>query len=152
MAQVEWVEVRDGTQAIGAVGFIGNEAVIIASYFEGADANRDGHVSVSEWLVSKNPFFGLERYNLTLVAQTAKYQESILMRDANFVNWANQMYLNFASQLVRDGIYATYFRMPVARGAGALASMLTRSKVKEFLIKKGVEAAVEKAFKEAVGG
>lgn len=152
MAQVEWVEVRDGTQAIGAVGFLGNEAVIIASYFEGNDFNRDGSVSVGEWLLAKASPVGLERNNINLVAQTAKYQDSVLMRDAGFANWANQMFLDFARQMVRDGIYSAYFRIPVARGAGALASALTRSKVKEFVIKKGVESAVEQAFKAAVGG
>lgn len=152
MAQVEWVEVRDGAQAIGAVGFLGNEAVIIASYFEAADGNLDGQVSVGEWLTFKLSPIGLEKVNLNRVAQAAKYQEAILMRDANFHIWANQMFLNFASQMVRDGIYASYFRIPVARGAGALASALTRSKVKEFLVKKGLESAVEQAFKAAVGG
>jgi hypothetical protein len=152
MSQIEWIEVREFEKPIGAVGFLNHEAVIIASYFVDADANQDGRVSMGEWLVYNNPLISLQGRYLATVAKVASLQIDVIMRDASIGIWANQLFLTFAAQAVSDGFYAAYFRMPVSRGAGVLAGALVRGRIKQFVVKKAAEAAVKKAFDEAVRG
>ncbi|MDD7972870.1 hypothetical protein [Roseinatronobacter alkalisoli] len=139
-----------GTEPIGAVGFIGNNAVIVISFFDDYDGNKDGRVSWGEWAAAKLSPLSLKNKSVVEVAMAGRYDVGILSRDPSFNQMAMQMFQNFASGLIADGIYAAYFARGVRMGAGAAAVMITNSKVKQFVIRKGFEKAVKEAFDASV--
>jgi hypothetical protein len=49
---LDWYVVKGSRgKPIGALGFLDNEVVVIASFYDDRDANRDGRVSVPEYVV-----------------------------------------------------------------------------------------------------
>lgn len=145
--QIDWMIVKGlGDKPIGAVGFIGNDAVAIASFFADADGNQDGNVSWGEWIAYKISPLSIEGYAVVQVAMAAKYDLDILSRDASVADMANKMFLNFASGLVAQGIYVAYFSRGVSAVGGGIASKITSDMIKGFVIRKGFEAAVKRAF------
>lgn len=154
MAKVSWHVVSgltaNGTAPIGALGFIGNDVACVVSFFDDADGNKDGKVSWGERIAFKISPLSLKNKSVVEVAMQARYDIDVLSRDPSFHQMAMKMYLNFAQGLVVDGVYAVYFSRGIKAGAGALAVSLTSNKIKQFVIRKGFEKAVESAFKEAV--
>ena len=150
MAKIDWFEVKEFSKGIGAVGIMGSDACVLVSYFEDLDGDRSGKVSWGEWVAGKVSPFSLEGYATTQVAMAARFDLRILERDPSFHDMANKMFLNFAHGLVMDGIYAAYFSRGVSLVGGGAAKLITQGMVKEFVVKKGFEAAVKKAFMAGV--
>ena len=149
---IDWIVVKDfANREIGAVGFIGNTASIVASFYDDADGNMDGEVSMGEWVASKISPISLKGIGVTRVAMAGRYQMDILTRDAGFNNMAMNLYLNFAKGLVADGIYTVYFSRGVSSVAKGIAGRAATGMVKQFVIKKGMQKAVKEAYKAGVG-
>jgi len=149
MPKLDWIAVQDAfdkKKDIGAVGFVGNDIVTIVSFYDAADANRDGEVSWGEWLVSKNPIISTDGINITEVCQAAKYDMRILQRDASIIDMANKQFMEFATGLVMDGVYAVYFSRGVKMAGGAVAKTITKSMVKQMIIRKGFEKVAKEAY------
>ena len=145
----EWIAVQDFSQkTIGAVGFIGNNAVSVVAFFDDTDGNKDGKISTGEWLGSK--VFDLSGKAVTEVAMRARWYPSIITRDFGFDQMAKKMYFNFAGGLVAQGIYKVYFGRGVKLIGGGIAKKITSSMVKQIVIRKGFEKAAKKAFMSAV--
>ena len=81
----------------------------------------------------------------------ARVQMNIIERDPSFNQIAMSMFLSLASGLIAQGVYKAYFSQPVSLIGSSLASMITSSMIKQFVIRKGFEAAVKKAFMKGVG-
>jgi hypothetical protein len=150
MTTIQWKEVRSwGNRAIGAVGLVGDEVVVIVSYYEDADGNMDGKVSWGERLASMVSPIRVGGSGITRVAVQAAADPDIVERDPGFRDQANQLFMGFAKQAVSDGIYAAYFSRAVGQGSGAIARGVIAGSIKQFIVKKGMEATVKKAFREA---
>lgn len=146
-SKLDWVLVHKfGSEPIGAVGFLGNDAVSVVAFFDDKDGNSDGKVSIGERLAAMLSPISLEGRNVTEVAMQAKYDLDILQRDASFANMATKLFLNFARGLVLDGIYAVYFSRGVKMSGKGIAKYIGGGTVKEFVIRKGFEKSVKEAF------
>ena len=147
---IEWVQItKFGKDPIGAVGFVDGKAAVVVAFHDDLDGNKDGKVGWGEWIAGKVSPISVEGKAVTEVAMQARYDMEVLKRDAGFAQMAAKLYLNFARGLVIDGIYATYFARPVKMLAGGVAKTVVAGKVKEMVIKKGMETAVRAAFNEA---
>ncbi|KAG1648227.1 Protein ClpV1 [Nymphon striatum] len=145
--KLEWMLVHKfGDAPIGAVGFLGNDAVSVVAFYDDKDGNSDGKVSIGERLAAMLSPISLEGRNVTEVAMQAKYDLDILQRDASFANMATKLFLNFARGLVLDGIYAVYFSRGVKMSGKGIAKYIGGGTVKEFVIRKGFEKSVKEAF------
>ena len=144
---IEWVAVKKfGPKPIGAVGFIGHDAVTIVAFFDDLDGNRDGKVGWGEWVVSKISPISIEGRNVAEVAMQGRVEPDIILRDDNFPQLAANIFLGFASGLVLQGYYAAYFARPVSLIGGGIAKRITSGMVKELVVRKGFETVVKKAF------
>ena len=149
---IDWIVVKGhGDREIGAVGFIGNTASVVASFYEDADGDMDGKVSTTEWVVSKISPIGVGGIGVTRVAMAGRYQMNIMTRDAGFNQMAMNIFSSFATGLVADGVYAVYFSRGVSSVAKGIAGRAATGMVKQFAIKKGMEKAVKEAYKSGVG-
>ncbi|MDF3416138.1 hypothetical protein HKX54_16320 [Sulfitobacter sp. M57] len=145
--KMEWVLVQKyGTEPIGAVGFIGKDAVSVVAFFDDRDGNSDGKISIGERLAAMLSPISIEGRNVVEVAMQARYDLDILQRDASFGNMASKMFLNFARGLVLDGVYAVYFARGVKMTGKGIAKYIGGGTVKEFAVRKGFEKAVKEAF------
>lgn len=151
---ISWCVVKgltsNGTEPIGAVGFLGNDAVIVISFFDDLDGNKDGKVSLGERIAGRLSPISLKNKSVVEVAMAARNEIDIIMRDPSFRQMSAQMFQSFAAGMIADGIFAAYFARGVRMGAGAAAVMVTNSKVKQFVIRKGFEKAVKAAFEASV--
>jgi hypothetical protein len=145
---IDWIAVEK-FKLIGAVGFIGEDAVAIAAFYEDTDANKDGKVSWDEWVGSKL-LFDLRGTKVTEVAMQARFQMNIIERDPSFNQIAMSMFLCLASGLIAQGVYKAYFSQPVSLIGSSLASIITSNMIKQFVIRKGFEAAVKRTFMKGV--
>lgn len=144
--KIEWIAVRKfKPEPIGAIGFIGNNIVAVASFFDDADGNQDGTVSVGEWAASKL-MFNLSGMAVTEVAMQARVQMDIVTRDASIQQIAAGMFSSFAAGLIAQGIYTAYFARGVSMISGGVATRIGGGMVKQLVIRKGFEAAVKQAF------
>ena len=149
MPKLDWIAVQDAfdkKKDIGAVGFVGNDIVTIVSFYDAADANRDGEVSWGEWLVSKNPIISTDGINITEVCQAAKYDMRILQRDASIIDMANKQFMEFATGLVMDGVYAVYFFLVVL---SVIWLAVTLSQIARVLDEKGDEVHAQLLSQDA---
>lgn len=150
--EMEWIPiVKFGKEPIGAVGFLGNDAVAVVAFYDDRDGNKDGKVSWGEAIAAALSPISVEGSAVTEVAMQARIETKILMRDPSFSQMAANMFANFARGLVLDGIYAVYFSRGVKMAGGGIARTITKNMVKEFVIKKGFEKAVKEAFKATTG-
>jgi hypothetical protein len=147
---MDWIAVEKFSKLIGAVGFIDNDAVAVAAFYDDADADKDGKVSTGEWIGSKI-LFNVHGMAVTEVAMQARVELDIVGRDPNFNAMALKMFVNFAQGLIAQGIYITYFSRGVSLAGSGLASTLTSSMIKQLVIRKGFESAVKKVFMKGVG-
>ncbi|MDO5622774.1 MAG: hypothetical protein Q4G24_15070 [Paracoccus sp. (in: a-proteobacteria)] len=152
MSRLDWIEVTKGGQPIGAVGFLDNDAVIVAAFFDDRDSNKDGKVSGGEWVKSKIPLLGEEGSAVTEVAMTARLDLDVIMRDPGFGQMAGQMFAQFGTSLVMEGFWTVYFSRGVKMTARGVAKTLTKNQIKQFVIRKGAEQAVRKAVEAMAGG
>lgn len=150
MADIDWRIVRGhGSKDIGAIGFIGNEAVVVAAFYDDRDGDKDGKVSLGEKFAAMVFPIRIDGMNIAQVARQAASDPDLVVRDPNLRTMANNLFMNFAKRAVTDGIYAVYFRPAVSGASGGVASALVRGKVKQFVVKKSAETAVKKAFQKA---
>ncbi len=148
---IDWVLIKKWKpEPIGAIGFIGNDAVMVVAFFDDRDGNQDGKVTWGEKAAYFISPFSLEGMAITEVAMQARVEMDVVMRDPSFQRMASNMFLSFAEGLVKDGIYAVYFSRGVKMAGAGLAKTITTGMVKQFVVKKGFEAAVKAAFKGAV--
>ena len=151
MSELDWMIVRGhGNKGIGAVGFIGDEAVIITAFFDDKDGNMDGKVSIGE-RIGASFLGGLKGKALATVGMQARADPDILMRDTNVYSMGAKLFVNFAQKMAKEGLYAAYFRMPISMGSGAAAKMIVSGTIKQFAVKKTAEAAVGKAIRSSMG-
>jgi hypothetical protein len=150
MSQIEWIVIEGlGNKQIGAIGFIGRQAVVVASFYEDFDGNQDGKVSWGEWIVGKASPLGIKGKAVVEVAMAARYDMRVLERDPSFQQEAAQMFLKFAQGLVADGLYAVYFSRGVGAIAKPIAGRITSDIVKQFVIRKGMEKTVKALYDQA---
>lgn len=149
---LSWVVIKDFTnKEIGAIGFIGNKAAVVASFYADADGNMDGTVSTTELIVSKISPIGVGGIGVTRVAMAARHEMDVVLRDPNFNEMAMNIFSKFATGLVADGVYTVYFSRGVSSVAKGIAGRAATGMVKQFAIKKGMEKAVKEAYKSGVG-
>ncbi|MCK9543477.1 MAG: hypothetical protein M0R03_15760 [Novosphingobium sp.] len=147
---LEWKIVRDSwnRKPIGAVGFLGDEIATIVAFHDDKDANEDGTVEAHERFLS---LFSMKGRAVAKVASHAYADPDILMRDSSISQWRGKLLTAFASGLIVEGIYKSYFAFGISRAAGALAGAVTSNTIKSYVIKKSLEKTVEKAYKASMG-
>ena len=87
---------------------------------------------------------------VTEVAMAARVNMDVVMKDPSFQREAAGMFVKFANSLIVDGVYAVYFSRLVGMGAGALSKKLVGGTIKQFVVRKGMEAVAGKAIKGAI--
>lgn len=147
---LEWMIVRNGVKDIGAIGFLGNDAVAVVSFFDDRDWNEDGQISLKEHIGGYLPLFGKKGRAIAKVAVQAYLSNpDIASRDPTLRVMAGKFWTKFAFDLIREGVYIVYFQRGVkAIGRGG-AAVITASRVKQLVIRKGFEKAAKAAFDEA---
>lgn len=149
----DWIVVSDFTgKQIGMVGFLGNDAVAIATFYDARDANKDGKVSWGEWGAAKLSPIGLGNMAVAEVAMAGRSEMRITQRDPSYMQMSAQIYTSFAAGMVMDGIWTAYFRPGVKAVAGGVAKTVTNSMIKQMIIRKGFEAAAKSAFERTTRG
>ena len=152
MSEIDWMPVKNNAnKVIGAVGFIGDEAVIIASLFDDRDLDQDGKVSFGEKVKSLIPLIGSDGAALAEVGKYAAHDMDLMMRDTQIRAFGYKQFTAYANNLIREGIYITYFQRPISIGSGTLASHVTTGVIKQIAVKQTAKAAVGKAMKSALG-
>ncbi|MGH1330360.1 MAG: hypothetical protein ACRBBK_05715 [Paracoccaceae bacterium] len=152
MSEIEWISIKKfKPEPIGAIGFIGNDAVAVIAFYDDADGNKDGKVSLGEKIISKISPISLDGSAVVEVAMQARVDMDVIMRDPSFSKMAANMYLNFAKGLIADGIYAAYFGRGVKMTGKGIAKIVTSGMVKQLVVRKGFEKAVREAFDSATG-
>ncbi len=146
---IEWIVINRFGKQIGAIGFIGNTAAVVAAFYDDFDANKDGKVGWGERIAGKL-FLPLQGSSITEVAMQALGDPDIIERDPSFKNVAMNFFLNFAKGLILDGIYKVYFSGGVTGIVKPIAGRLASNIVAQFAIRKGMEGAVKKAYNEVV--
>ncbi len=150
--QIEWVSITKwGDEPIGAIGFIGNDAVAVVAFFDDKDGNKDGKISVGERIGAFLSPVSIEGSNVVEVAMQARVDIDVILRDGSFPQAAAQMFASFGAGLVIEGAYAVYFKPGVSMVGKGVAKKITEGMVKEFVVRKGFEAAVKKAVLSGAG-
>lgn len=135
---------------IGQIGFLGNKAVIIVSYYDEYDTDKDGSVGLGEWMASIifDSAGLLKNEQFTKVAMTARLNPKVLSIDSGFYQKANNIYLSFASGMLMSGIYEVYLSQAVASAASLVGRRIIGNNLtRKYLIEKGAEKAVEEVLK-----
>jgi hypothetical protein len=89
MSEIEWVSITKFKPApIGAIGFIGNDAVAVISFFDDADGNKDGKVSLGEKIISKISPISVDGMGIAEVAMQARVEMDVILRDPSFSQMA----------------------------------------------------------------
>lgn len=148
----EWIIINDpldNTKQIGAIGFLNGKATVVASFYESSDGNRDGSTGWGEWAAFKLSPLSLDNMAVTEVAMAAKHDMRVLRKDAGFVQMANNLFTSFATGLIADGIYAVYFSRGISGAAKGIAGVVVQGTVKQFVVRKGMETAVKRAYQSA---
>jgi hypothetical protein len=142
---MEWKIVRNSwtNKPIGAVGFVGDEVAVIASFYEDKDFNEDGEIDLKEKFLM---MFSMKGRAIASVATHAYADPDILIRDPSFGAMRGEALTTFAAGLVAEGVYKVYFSRAVGTAAGAVAGQITQNAVKAFIIKKTLASAVKKAY------
>ena len=146
---MEWMIVNDSwtKQPIGALGYIDNQIAVVSAFYADKDGNRDGKISWGE----KFSLFSLKGKAITEVLSQACADPEILMRDPGLYELRGKATVEFARGMIQEGVYKVYFSSEVSMAAGAIAAQLATSAVAQFVIKKGMEEAVQKAYEMTIG-
>jgi hypothetical protein len=151
MSKMDWQIVRhsQSRKSIGAVGFIGDKIAIIAAFYEDKDHNHDGQVQMKERFVF--PLFSFKGKAVAEVAQHAFADPDIFMRDPSIYNIRGKALSQFGASMTKEAVYKIYFSTMIKVGVGRLVAELGTNTVKAFIIKNGLDKAVEAAYKKSVG-
>jgi hypothetical protein len=145
--RLEWVIVKDFAQReIGAIGFVGGKAAVITTFYDHRDGNKDGSVSGFEKLGAYLSPFDLESRAVVEVAMAAATNTEVIRRDTSFGQTANNLFLGFARDMVKEAVYKVYFSQCVGSLAKSVAGAMTKNLVKQFVIRKGMEKAVKEIY------
>lgn len=145
--EIEWIVVNNGVsnRPIGAVGFIDNRLAIIGTFYADRDADYDGKVGVGEYLGSM--LFSQDGRALAEVAGEASVTPEILLKDADaIVELANKTMMSHFVRMTGDAAYNVYFKRGIGALAKPLAAKMVSGAFKQFLVRKGMEAAVKRAY------
>jgi hypothetical protein len=150
---IEWVPVTGNTgRRIGAVGFIGERVAVAVAFYDDADADQDGSVSLAERAVAT--LFGrivsLKGKAITEVVMAARNDPDIMIRDPSYRTEAAKQFLDFATGLVFDALYTVYFSRGVKSLATGTAGLVADGVVRQYVIRKGMEKAVKAAYDAAI--
>lgn len=147
---IDWVIVKDSwnRKPIGALGYLDGKVAVVTAFFDDKDANKDGKVGLAERVFSFGPMQGRA---VAEVVNQAYADPDILMRDPTLTQLRGQLTVQFAAGLIAEGIYKAWFSVGIGRVAGALAGTITHNAVKAFVVKKGMEKAVEAAYRASMG-
>jgi hypothetical protein len=149
---LDWYIVEGlGARRIGALGFLGDEVVIITAFYDDRDGNRDGSVSIPERVVYFLSPLKTKGSAIVDVAMAARDDVEVSGRDPEFYQMANILFLRYARGLVTDGAYTAWMGVAIGMATGAVSKELATGMVKQFVIKKGMEAPVKAALKKAMG-
>lgn len=147
----EWVIIRDHHQRdIGAVGFIDSRAVIIVAFYDDADANKDRELSFAERAAYHLSPVSMRDSALVEVALAARTNPEVLGRDIGFSDVALDLFMNFTRGALVDAAYAAYLSASVGNAAAPVAGRLASDLVRQYVIRKGMEAAVHHVFNTVV--
>lgn len=150
MSGFDWVLVQDlSGRDIGAVGFIGDDAVAIASFFDGRDADKDGKVSMTERVVSALSPFGLGGSAIAEVAMQGRHNDLVTSRDPSYFRMSANIFANYAANMAMDAVWSVYFKRGVRAAGGGVARVITDNMVKQVVIRKGFERVAREAFEKA---
>jgi len=148
---IDWVVVKDDAQRpIGALGFIGKNVAVITAFHDDRDGNMDGRVSWGEAVVAFMSPIRLDGSAVTAVAMAARNDLDILERDSSFRQEGARMFVAFASGLIKDGLYTIYFSRAVSAAGASIAARTVDGLVKQFVVRKGFDAAVKNAYNRAM--
>lgn len=150
--KVVWVQILNRTKKpIGAIGILGQKIAAIVAFYKDEDVNKDGKVSWGEWAAFKISPFRSDGMAVAEVVTMAKTNVHVLRLAPNDLrNMSNKVLLSLVSGLLKDGIYAAYFNAGASMICGGVAKKLTSGMIKEFVVQKGLEEAVKKAFRGIV--
>ena len=143
---MEWVEVYHSftKKLIGAVGFLDNKIAVIVAFYEDKDWNHDGRLSAKERVFS---VFALKGKAIAEVASQAYADPDILERDPSLGELRGKFLTQFATGLIVDAVYISYLSLGVSKLAGVAAAGLAESPIAQFVVKKGMEAAVKDFYR-----
>lgn len=146
-AKFDWVIVSDRSgRDIGAVGFIDDQAVAIASFFDSRDANKDGKVGLAERVVSAVSPFSLDGAAIAEVAMQGRANPLIVERDPSYFGMSANIFAGFAQSMVVDAVWSVYFKRGVRAAGTGVARVITDNMVKQVVIRKGLERVAREAF------
>ncbi|MEK7725184.1 MAG: hypothetical protein AAB336_12585, partial [Acidobacteriota bacterium] len=57
---IDWMVVERFGKQIGAIGFIGDSAVVVVAFYDDYDADKNGKVGWGEWTIGKLSPIGLK--------------------------------------------------------------------------------------------
>lgn len=149
---IDWVTIGSAysSKNIGAIGFVDDTAVVAVSFFEDADWNQDGQINTAERLGSRMPLvktlFFRQGRAITEVLMAARGDMDVRLRDTTFNDVAVRGFTDFATSLVFDGLYVVYFSRSVKLGVSEVAKSVTDNVVKQYLVRKGMEKLVKRAY------
>lgn len=148
----DWIVVQDyAGRDIGMIGFVGEDAVAIATFFDGRDANQDGKVSVAEWLVSTASFNTLKDRSVAAVAMAARHNSLVTSRDPSFDSYGKTVFTSFAAAMGMEAVWMAYFKPGVSALGRNVAQRITDSMIKQLVIRKGFEKVAREAFGAVAG-
>lgn len=151
MDELDWVLIPGvGGQPIGAVGFVGDQAAVVVAFFDDIDGNKDGTVDWAEWLASKISPLHLNGSAVVEVAMAARLMAEVITRDGGFYQWAGETFTQFAGGLVIDAAYVAYFSLAVRALSGGVAGAIGGGLVREYVIRRGMEAAIHRCYDAGV--
>jgi len=146
---MDWKLVRHSRtrKEIGALGFIDNKIAIVATFYEDKDWDHDGKVSLKEKFGS---VFGLKGKAVAEVLTQAMSDPDLLIKDPSLRQMHGNAIVQFASGMIKEGMYIIFFKRAIGQSCGVLAGSLASSSAARFIIRKGMEQAVKKAYMESI--
>ena len=150
--ELDWYVVRaiDERLPIGALGFVGNQLAIIVAFFDDQDGDKNGRVSIGEFVVSRIIPFRITGRNIVEVVIAAKDDVKVNERDPEFKRTATKLFLSYFSGLIVDGAYTAWLGVSINRASGIVARQISAGLVKQFVIKKGMEGVVREMYRKAM--
>lgn len=156
---IEWMLVKDrfGNKKIGCVGFVGDEPVVVLGFYDDYDADKDGKVSKTEWVVGKIAPVSLVGTATLEVISRAREQAILAIADGGSQARASKLSAMQGSQfrsvglsMALDGIFKAYMAPGISMAGGAIGTHIGAGAIKTFMIKKGMEKTAKAAFDAAV--
>ena len=140
---LDWVIIRYRGKKIGAIGFVGNTAAVICSFFDPRDYNRDGDVSFGERIVGYLSPVNVEKLGIVEIVQAAKGEELVYTRDGTFELMANHMAIHFFKELAAEGAFTAWLGRSLAAVDAAIPAAMRGSALKQMVIRKGMKPVLK---------